>query len=105
MTSTTNDIAVVGPARGAPVRPGRRVMRVSRRRALVGLAMASPAILLIVAFFLVPLVMTFWISLHNWPLLGRHRFIGLANYRRAIADPGFHAALKFTVIYTVVITP
>jgi multiple sugar transport system permease protein len=105
MTSTTNDLAVVGPARGAPVLPVRRGMRVSRRRALIGLAMASPAILLIVAFFLVPLVMTFWISLHNWPLLGRHRFIGLDNYRRAIADPGFHAALKFTVLYTVVITP
>jgi multiple sugar transport system permease protein len=105
MTSTTNDLAVVGPARGAPVLPVRRGMRVGRRRALIGLAMASPAILLIVAFFLVPLVMTFWISLHNWPLLGRHRFIGLDNYRRAIADPGFHAALKFTVLYTVVITP
>jgi multiple sugar transport system permease protein len=105
MTSTTNDLAVVGPARGAPVLPVRRGMRVSRRRALIGLAMASPAILLIVAFFLVPLVMTFWISLHNWPLLGQHRFIGLDNYRRAIADPGFHAALKFTVLYTVVITP
>jgi multiple sugar transport system permease protein len=105
MTSTAHDLAVAGPVRGAPRRPARRGMRVGRRRALIGLAMASPAIALIVAFFVVPLVMTFWISLHNWPLLGRHRFIGLDNYRRALADPGFHAALKFTVLYTVVITP
>jgi multiple sugar transport system permease protein len=105
MTSTANDLAVAGPTRGAPVLPVRRGMRVGRRRALLGLAMASPAIILIVAFFLVPLVMTFWISLHNWPLMGKHRFIGLDNYRRALADPGFHAALKFTVLYTVVITP
>ena len=27
--------------------------------------------------------MTFWMSLHNWPLLGRPRFIGLANYVNA----------------------
>jgi multiple sugar transport system permease protein len=105
MTSTTNDLAVAGPTRGAPVPPARRGMRAGRRRALVGLVMASPAIVLIVAFFVVPLVMTFWISLNNWPLLGQHRFIGLANYRRALIDPGFHAALKFTVLYTVVITP
>ena len=105
MTSTVRDLAVAGPGRDAPAPRVRRGMRAGRRRALVGLAMASPAIVLIVAFFLVPLVMTFWISLNNWPLLGRHRFIGLANYTRALADPGFHAALKFTVLYTVVITP
>ena len=105
MTSTAHDLAVAGPVRGAPARPARRGMRAGRRRALVGLAITSPAIVLIVALFVVPLVMTFWISLHSWPLLGRHRFIGLDNYRRALADPGFHAALKFTVLYTVVITP
>ena len=50
-------------------------------------------------FFLVPLVMTFWMSLHNWPLLGRARFIGLDNYTRAVGDasflrgPAVHAAL------------
>ena len=105
MTSIANGLAVTEPTPGTirPVsRPG---MNASRKRALTGLAMASPAIVLIVAFFLVPLVMTFWISLNNWPLMGVHRFIGLANYRRALLDPGFHTALKFTLIYTVVITP
>lgn len=67
--------------------------------------MASPALLLIVTFFLVPLVMTFWISLHNWPLMGNQRFIGLDNYQRALKDPGFLRALQFTLIYTAVITP
>jgi multiple sugar transport system permease protein len=67
--------------------------------------MASPAIILIIVFFLIPLVMTFWISLHNWPLLGNHRFVGLDNYQRALKDPGFATALKFTLLYTVVITP
>src|SRR3954451_10467045 len=105
MTSTANDIAVARPTPGAPVRPGRRGMRVGRRRALIGLAMAAPAIVLIVAFLLVPLVMAFWISLHNWPLLGRHRFIGLDNYQRALVDPGFRTGLKFTVVYSLVTPP
>jgi multiple sugar transport system permease protein len=104
MTSMANGIAVADPA-AAPVRSPRRGLRASRRRQLIGVAMAAPAIVLIVGFFLVPLVMTFWISLNNWPLLGNHRFIGLDNYTRALKDPGFATALKFTLIYTVVITP
>ncbi|WP_375425680.1 carbohydrate ABC transporter permease [uncultured Friedmanniella sp.] len=83
----------------------RRRSRSSRRRALTGLAMASPAIVLIVVFFLVPVVLTGWMSLHNWPLMGRHRFVGLDNYTRALGDQNFRHALKFTLVYTVVITP
>jgi multiple sugar transport system permease protein len=105
MTSIANGLAVAEPADVAAQPPGRRRMRSSRKRQLTGLAMASPAIILIVGFFLVPLVMTFWISLHNWPLLGKHRFIGLDNYQRALNDPGFATALKFTLVYTLVITP
>lgn len=77
----------------------------TRRRSLIGVAMALPAFILIVVFFLVPLALTFWMSLHNWPLMGRHRFIGADNYVRAFADPGFRTALQFTIVYTVVITP
>jgi multiple sugar transport system permease protein len=105
MTSIANGVAVTEPADPSVTSPGRPRMRSSRKRQLTGLAMASPAIILIIAFFLVPLVMTFWISLHNWPLLGKHRFIGLDNYQRALKDPGFATALKFTLVYTLVITP
>jgi multiple sugar transport system permease protein len=106
MTSITNGLAVAEPADlVSNARPGRRRRRASRKRQLTGLAMASPAIILIVVFFLIPLVLTFWISLHNWPLLGLHRFIGLDNYRRALKDPAFHTALNFTLLYTLVITP
>lgn len=106
MTSIANGLVVADPTEGAPGSPARkRRFGSGRKRQLTGLAMASPAVLLIATFFLVPLVMTFWISLHNWPLLGRHRFIGLDNYTRALSDPGFRTALKFTLLYTLVITP
>ena len=106
MTSIANGLTVTEPtALAANPRPPRRGLGSSRKRKLTGLAMAAPAIVLIVALFLVPLVMTFWISLHNWPLLGRHRFIGLDNYKQALGDPGFRTALTFTLVYTVVITP
>jgi multiple sugar transport system permease protein len=106
MTSIANGLAVTEPPPAAVSgRPRRRGLRSSDKRKLIGLAMTAPAMVLIVTFFLVPLVMTFWISLHNWPLLGRHRFIGLDNYKQALGDPGFRTALTFTIIYTVVITP
>lgn len=92
------------PADPAPGRAPRR-RRVSSRRALLGLAMASPALVLITVFFLVPLVLTFWMSLHNWPLLGRARFVGLDNYTRAVGDELFLRSLQFTLLYTAVITP
>lgn len=105
MTSLTHGASATAPGGRTPSTTRRPRLRASRRRQLIGLAMASPAIILIIGFFLVPLVLTFWISLNNWPLLGKHRFIGLDNYRRAIGDPGFRTALKFTLLYTVVITP
>jgi multiple sugar transport system permease protein len=104
MTSLAPGVNATAPAAAAPS-PASRRMRASRRRKLTGLLMATPAIVLIVVFFLVPLVMTFWISLHNWPLLGRPRFIGLDNYQRVLKDAGFHTALRFTLLYTLVITP
>ncbi len=104
MTSLAPGQALTAADRVPAGRPARR-RRPSRRRAWIGLAMATPAIALIAVFFLVPVVLTLWMSLHNWPLMGRHRFVGLANYTRALGDQNFRHALKFTVVYTVVITP
>jgi multiple sugar transport system permease protein len=67
--------------------------------------MVAPALVVVTVFFLVPLVMTFWMSLHEWPLLGEHHFIGLANYVRAAHDSEWLAAIRFTLEYTVLITP
>lgn len=76
-----------------------------RRRQLVGVAMVSPALAVVTMFFLVPLATTFWMSLNEWPLLGDHHFVGLANYRRAVADNEWSHAVRFTLEYTVLITP
>jgi multiple sugar transport system permease protein len=76
-----------------------------RRRQLMGVALVSPALAVVTVFFLVPLVTTFWMSLNDWPLLGEHRFVGLANYRRAIHDVAWLHAIRFTLEYTVLITP
>jgi multiple sugar transport system permease protein len=59
---------------------------------------------LVSVFFLVPLAMAMWMSLNAWPLVGMHRFIGFANYAAVWADIRFWNALKFTALYTAVVT-
>jgi multiple sugar transport system permease protein len=44
-------------------------------------------------------------SLHDWPLLGTSRFIGLDNYRTLVHDTTFWNSLLFTTKYTLVVTP
>ncbi|WP_407866441.1 carbohydrate ABC transporter permease [Phyllobacterium phragmitis] len=73
----------------------------SQRR---GLLFIAPAMVLVIVFFVVPVIFTGWMSLHNWPLMGTHRWIGLNNYFRMVNDSRFMSALSFTAYYTVIVT-
>lgn len=93
-------------SRSMPAHANRRTgFSLQRRRQALGAGMALPAMLLILVFFLIPLALSFWMSLHNWPLMGAQRFIGIDNYVKALGDPAFLSALRFTLVYTLVITP
>lgn len=63
-----------------------------------------PALLLIFTFFLLPMAYTFWISLHDWPLMGATEFVGLDNYAYALKDPDYRNSLVFTLQFAVVTT-
>lgn len=99
---------VVGFETGHP-RPaapaGRRGLSMAGRRRLAGVAMTTPALAVITLFFFVPLALMLWMSLHDWPLLGEHKFVGLENYRNALQDDEFRTSVVFTVKYTVITTP
>ena len=69
-----------------------------------GLFFIAPALLLVLVFFITPLIMAGWMSLHNWPLLGKPSFIGLANYRQLLTDTSFHRSLIFTGKYAFWVT-
>ena len=76
-------------------RPGRR---------LIGAAYAAPAAVIVGVFFLMPLVLVLWMSLHSWPLLGEPSFNVPANYTAISRNPLFVDAVWFTVKYTVIVT-
>jgi len=91
---------------GAAPRPARAALRnrKRRRRDMIGLLYVAPAVALVVVFFAIPLGMTIWMSMHNWPLMGQKRWVGFANYERMWNDSGFWGALSFTGTYTVAVT-
>lgn len=74
-------------------------------RQLTGYWFILPCLTVTTMFFIVPLLMTMWMSLNNWPLLGHPSFIGFKNYLDLLHDDSFWGALGFTVKYTLVVTP
>ena len=64
-----------------------------------------PCLAVTTMFFIVPLGMTAWMSLNDWPLLGHPSFAGLKNYLELFTDQSFWGAVLFTVKYTLVVTP
>jgi len=83
--------------------PARR--RAGSGRRWTGLLFVLPCLIFVTVFFLVPLGMTAWMSLHDWPLLGKATFAGLSNYAALMADTTFWDSLWFTTKYTLVVTP
>ena len=67
--------------------------------------MVAPALLFFTVFMFIPLVLTFWYSLHRYSGFGRMRFLGLQNYRTIIGDDTFWKALINTALYTAITVP
>src|SRR3954464_1751879 len=71
----------------------------------VGLLYLAPGLAFVVAFTAFPVVQMLWMSLHNWSLIEPPKWVGLANYLRAYKDGQFWTSLRFTLLYTIYITP
>ena len=71
----------------------------------VGLLYLAPALAFVVAFTALPVVQMLWMSLHNWSLIEPPKWVGFANYLRAYKDSQFWTSLRFTLTYTLYITP
>ena len=96
---------MVAPNTSAPsASPARARPRWAARRQQVGAAYAAPAAVVVGVFFLVPLVLVLWMSLHEWPLIGEPALNLPANYTGIARNPLFADAVVFTLKYTVIVT-
>jgi multiple sugar transport system permease protein len=69
------------------------------RRAGVAVAFLAPSLVVLLGFWIVPMVGTIWVSLQNWNLIGVARYAGFDNYVELATDQDFHAALGHTLLF------
>ena len=82
----------------------------SGRQARAGLLFALPSVVLILVFFFGPVLYGLWLSLTDFDLYAigdpsSIRFVGLANYARAMTDTDVWNALRVTLVYAFVGAP
>jgi multiple sugar transport system permease protein len=80
-------------------------LNATKHSKLTGLLYLTPAILFVLAFTAYPFFQMAWVSLNSWSLITPPKFVGLENYVRAFADSQFWVSLRFTLKYTLLITP
>lgn len=77
-----------------------------RRPALEALPYLAPFAILYAVFLIYPLGKGFWISLHDWELVGTRRaFVGLDNYRALLTDAPFWKAIRNTIVFVALTVP
>jgi ABC-type sugar transport system permease subunit len=82
-----------------------RARRSFRRPWMTAYAFISPNLVLFSAFSFFPLIYAFYISFHDWSLIGDAEYAGLANYRRLLGDTQFWHALLNTAAYALASVP
>jgi multiple sugar transport system permease protein len=98
-SSSTTPGASTNPAGTSS--PRRRKPSSRLKYALTVALFLLPSALPLLFFTIVPMVAAFWISLHQWNLVGPMKWIGADNYAKLITDPGTQAAFLHTVYYIV----
>jgi len=58
-----------------------------------------PSAVPLVAFTLVPMVGSAWVSLHKWNLISPMEWVGLDNYTKLLADPATRRVFGHTLAY------
>jgi multiple sugar transport system permease protein len=87
----------------------------SNADAIAGLTLVAPAVIVLVAFLVIPLLMAFYFSFTDWsgsrPLdqPDAYEFIGLDNYQRWVVDgrrvDDFYRAVRNTLYYVIGVVP
>ena len=92
-------------AAGAPSAQPRRKPKAKAQRSLRAWAYASPTAALVLVFFVIPVVLVFFMSGADWPLLAGNKGVNMPdNYTEVVDHRLFWPAIWFTLKYTVIAT-
>ncbi len=99
MTPLAPSVFLPTGARGRTAGGGRAAW-LERR---IGLLLVAPAVLLILALSVYPLLYSLWVSFVNYDfLVPGHAFVGLRNFASVIADPIARSSLATTVVLSAI---
>jgi multiple sugar transport system permease protein len=102
-------VPIAPVAAAATVTEGRRGRPAEQdaggRRSWWGVGFASPHVLGLALFTVVPIVASLVISLNNWPMLGTPTFVGIENYITLLSDPIFRTVILNTTLFVVLYVP
>lgn len=100
------DLAPVPAGVAAGPAAGTRRSRMARRMMRRGLLFVAPAVLLLMAIYLLPLLSLIGFSLTDYRLGAvSSRWVGLANFDRAFGDAVFLRAMVNTLVYAALVIP
>lgn len=75
-----------------------------KRTIIISILFFLPAFLLMLIFFILPILSTFYYSLFDWNILNDNmKYVGLKNYFDVFGSSEFITALKNTVVYAIVV--
>ena len=103
----TQQITLAPSARTEPTPDRGRGRRARGSEVRAGRAFVAPAVVLLVVFFLVPVLLCFVLSFTNARLVSPQgpQFVGLDNFTRLLSDPLFWKSLRNTVYFGAVVVP
>lgn len=82
-----------------------RRLTLSQREALACALFIAPAVLGFLAFTVLPLGISAWLSFTDYALAGWPNFVGLQNYQTLLGDNLFWQAVRVTLIYALFVVP
>jgi multiple sugar transport system permease protein len=71
----------------------------------IGILYLAPITMFVAIFTAFPLSQMVWMSFHNWSLIEPAKWVGVANFAKVYNDRQFWTSLRFTLKYTLYITP
>jgi ABC-type sugar transport system permease subunit len=91
------------PAKGTPLSARRGL--IARKEQRAAYLFLSPWLIGLVAFWLVPIVASFLLSLSEYKIITPAEWVGLENYREMVDDRTFWLSIRVTVKYVLMSVP
>jgi putative chitobiose transport system permease protein len=82
-----------------------RAKKKKTRNTLIAYAFMAPALILLIVFVFLPIIYSIPLAFFDYSVIGETKFIGWANFSRAINDNEFWISIKNSLMFVLVVPP